>query len=121
MLAALRLPIQKIGDMKALDPGSLRSGGATWHLQMTEDGEYTRRKGRWLSAKIMEIYIQETAALMYLKKIPATSCEFVLKVAHLFPAVFSKVRHYSRLGLAPTAWFVLLQREDLDGTGEGGA
>lgn len=55
VLLALKLPTQKIGDMKALDPGSLRSGGATWHLQMTEDGEYTRRKGRWISAKVMEI------------------------------------------------------------------
>lgn len=35
VLQALKLPIHKIGDMKALDPGSLRSGGATWHLQMT--------------------------------------------------------------------------------------
>lgn len=120
VLLALRLPIQKFGDMKPLDPGSLRSGGATWHLQMTEDGEYTRRKGRWLSAKIMEIYIQETAALMYLKKIPAATCEFVLSIAHLFPVVFPKVRHYARLGLAPHAWYVLLQREDLECMGRNG-
>lgn len=41
VMNALKLPIQKIGDLKALDPGSLRSGGATWHLKMvsTPDGK----------------------------------------------------------------------------------
>ena len=83
VLSALRLPTQKIGNMKTLDPGSLRSGGATWHLQMTEDGEYTRRKGRWLSTKIMEIYVQETASLLYLKRIPETSRIFTLEMARI--------------------------------------
>ena len=30
-------------------------GGYTWHLQVTEDGELCRRKGRWLSQRVMEI------------------------------------------------------------------
>lgn len=113
VIAALRLPTQKLGDMKALDPGSLRSGGATWHLQMTEDGEYTRRKGRWISAKIMEIYIQEAASLLYLKRIPISSRDLVLVMAHLFPPVFTKVQLYLQLGIAPHAWHVLLRKEDL--------
>ena len=117
VISALRLPVQKLGDMKALDPGSLRSGGATWHLQTTEDGEYTRRKGRWISAKIMEIYIQESASLLYLKRIPISSRDFVLCMAHLFPPVFAKVQLYLRLGIAPTAWYVLLQKEVLGCTG----
>lgn len=110
----------KLEGMKALDPGSLRSGGATWHLQLTEDGEYTRRKGRWISAKVMEIYVQETASLLYLKRIPDAARELVLSVAHLFPTVFTKVCWYVKLGVAPSAWFILLQKEDLEATGRDG-
>lgn len=100
--------------MKALDPGNLLSGGATWHFQTTEDGEYTRRKGRWLSPKIMmENYAQETASLWYLKRIPCSSCDFVLMIAHKFPHVFTKVKFFASAGIATTAWFVLLQKEEL--------
>ena len=111
VLSALKLPVEKVGDMKALDPGSLRSGGATWHLQTTEDGEYTRRKGRWISTKVMEIYVQETASLLFLKKIPASSHDHVLMFAHLFPSVFRQVRRFATLGLAPSAWQVLVKEE----------
>ena len=120
VLTALKLPTQKLGDMKALDPGSLRSGGATWHLQTTEDGEYTRRKERWLSAKIMEIYVQESASLLYLKKIPPSSKELVLTFAHVFPVVFATVQRFLRLGIVPTAWYPLLLKEDLECMGRSG-
>ena len=33
LLRELHLPVTKYGDMKPLDLGSLRAGGATWHLQ----------------------------------------------------------------------------------------
>ena len=51
LLRELQLPLEKSGDMKPLDLGSLRAGGATWHLQVTEDSEYCRRKGRWINVK----------------------------------------------------------------------
>ena len=85
VLAALLLPLDRRGDLKALDLGSLRAGGATWHLAMTENSEYTRRKGRWLSSRVMEIYVQETSALLFLKRVPAPARERVLCLAALFP------------------------------------
>ena len=57
----------------------------------------------------MEKYIQETAALLYLKRIPPSSREFVLTFAHLFPFVFTKVQWYKQ----PEAWRVLLVKEEL--------
>ena len=119
VLQALLLPTQKIDTMKALDPGSLRSGGATWHLQMTEDGEYTRRKGRWISAKVMEIYVQETASLLYLNRIPPSARERVMCYAHLFPLVLARTKHLAKMGIVPSAWWLLLQKEELGVSGRG--
>ena len=45
--------------------GSLRPGGATYWLNLTEDAEYIRRKGRWVSSKVLEIYLQETAVATF--------------------------------------------------------
>lgn len=120
-LAALKLPVDKRYGFKPLDPGSLRAGGATWHLHMTEDGEYyCRRKGRWLSQKVMEIYGQETTALLYLKRIAPESRDLVLALAQLFPRVDELCRHYSSLRLPSEVWHVLLQNETLGRGGEAG-
>ena len=48
--------------------GSLRPGGATYWLQATEDSEYVRRKGRWISAKVFETYVQEAAVATFTQK-----------------------------------------------------
>ena len=60
----------------------------------------------------MEIYVQETASLLFLKRIPASSRDLVLLFAHLFPSVFRQVRRFATLGLAPSAWQVLLVKEE---------
>jgi hypothetical protein len=54
---------------------------------MSEDGEFCRRKGRWLNQKVMELYVQEAAALLYLKRIPAFIRQKVLAV--FWPEVLS--------------------------------
>ena len=38
---------------------SLRPGGATHWLAQTEDAEFVRPRGRWLSTRVLEIYLQE--------------------------------------------------------------
>ena len=64
LLAALWLPTGR------WHLGSLRAGGATWLLQTTEDAELTRRRGRWINAKMMEIYIQEIQATAFFVNLP---------------------------------------------------
>ncbi len=66
LLRAVGLPTEKRNGLKPLDLGSLRAGGATWTLQMTESGELCRRRGRWVSQKVMDLYIQEVSSLQYL-------------------------------------------------------
>jgi hypothetical protein len=34
-------------------------------LQLTENGDFVRRRGRWLNSKELEIYIQEVAVTTY--------------------------------------------------------
>eukprot|EP00435_Cladocopium_sp_Y103_P071384 s62_g37.t1 len=113
ILQELGLPTSRYNNMKPLDLGSLRSGGCTWHLQVTENAEYCRRKGRWLSSKVMEIYIQETTALLYLKKITTDSRDKVLAVASLFPAILARAQKLKDANVPTKTWFSLLHQEDL--------
>lgn len=114
LLSALLLPLSRSGNLKALDIGHLRAGGATWHLTMTEDSEYTRRKGRWLSSRVMEIYVQETTSLLFMKKISLQSRERVLELASLFPGLLVKAKRWNQLHLPPSLWRHLYHQEAWD-------
>ena len=71
---------------KALHLGSFRPGGATYLLQQTEDSELTRRRGRWASHKVMEIYLQEVASITLFPQLPQPVREHVLSLAQALPA-----------------------------------
>ena len=58
---ALGLPTVRSRTVVPYDMASLRGGGATFLLQKFEDSELVRRRGRWLSGRIMECYLQEIA------------------------------------------------------------
>eukprot|EP00435_Cladocopium_sp_Y103_P020656 s317_g5.t1 len=113
ILRELCLPVSKFNGMKPLDLGSLRAGGATWHLQTTEDGEYCRRKGRWATQKIMEVYVQETTALLYLKRIPDEGRNKVLAVANLFPTVLARSQTLLSARVPKEVWYTLHMKEGL--------
>ena len=52
VLTSLRLPVETVQGLKALDPGSLRAGGATFLINSTENGELCRRRGgRWANSR----------------------------------------------------------------------
>ena len=51
------------GGPHHLSWGSLRPGGATWLLRRYDDPELVRFRGRWTSARMLEIYVQEVGAL----------------------------------------------------------
>ena len=46
------LGVVRIDGSEIYNLSSLRPGGATYWLQCTEDAEYVRRKGRWISSKV---------------------------------------------------------------------
>ena len=56
---ALGLPTQRTPETVPYDLASLRAGGATFLLQQFGDTALVQRRGRWMSHRVMEIYLQE--------------------------------------------------------------
>lgn len=96
------------GAPRGLDLGSLRAGGATWLLQTTEDSELVRRRGRWLNARTMEIYIQESSALQFLPSLPESTRKLLLNAISIFPLVLAKFVAFDKSGIPSSAWRLLL-------------
>ena len=90
--------------LKPLDWGSLRAGGATWLLQTTENGELVRRRGRWLNQKIMEIYVQEVAALQFYPSLHSD----VMRALTAYPHVLAKAEYLGGLRLPSKLWYSFL-------------
>ena len=93
--------------MRPLDLGSLRPGGATYIMQMTESGDLVQRRGRWASFRIMSIYIQEVAAVSFLAKLPAEKRQHVLSVAACFPWTLQMAWQFVEASIPHKAWFFL--------------
>ena len=72
------------------DLGSLRPGGATFYLQQTEDSEFVRRRGRWLSSRVLEIYLQETTVNTYHQKLKTESRQKVQVLADNFSDILER-------------------------------
>ena len=105
LLRALALPTEGSSEMRALDLGSLRAGGATFIISSTDDSELCRRRGRWASMKMMDIYVQETMALQYMRHISAESRTRVLQMAHAFPAILSRAEQLASVAIPPSTWY----------------
>ena len=108
ILSVLGLAGSLPGAPRGLDLGSLRAGGATWLLQTTEDSELVRRRGRWLNARTMEIYIQESSALQFLPSLPESTRKLLLNAISIFPLVLAKFVAFDKSGIPSSAWRLLL-------------
>ena len=51
LLLAIVLHESSVPNLRGFDLGSLRAGGATWLMQMTENPDYVRRRRRWITNK----------------------------------------------------------------------
>ncbi|CAE7780608.1 unnamed protein product, partial [Symbiodinium sp. CCMP2456] len=103
----LELGCFKDSGLRPLDLGSLRAGGATWLLHATESGELVRRRGRWLNAKVMEIYVQEVSSVLFLSKLQDRVARRIVDTMQLFPAMLSQAELYEQFGYPPSSWFSL--------------
>ena len=109
LLKALQLDVLPPSVSRGLDLGSLRAGGASWLMITSEDSELVRRRGRWLTSKIMEIYVQEVSAIQFLPQLPLRTRLLVIEGAGLFPEVLQRVSFLHSCGIPETAWKYLLQ------------
>ena len=51
---------------------------------ISKDSELTRRRGRWVSSKIIEIYVQKAWAVQFLPRLPEVVKSKILQGAALF-------------------------------------
>lgn len=99
-LSRLGLPITTQGKAKPMTLASFRPGGATHLIAQTESAEMVRRRGRWASMRVMEIYLQEVSTSTYLNDIDVSAKDRVLRAMSVFPEV---------LKLATATAFVIWQ------------
>ena len=93
--------------IRSIDLGSFRAGGATYMLQATEDSELIRRRGRWASSRVMEIYLQEITASTYLPALPAEQKQKILVIASGFSAVLKQALVWTKAGISSNIWYRL--------------
>ena len=83
---------------------SLRPGGATFWLQKTEDAEYVRRKGRWLSTRVLEVYLQESVFATYTQKMTVESQSRVHHLCLHFNTILVKAIQLKHAYIPESAW-----------------
>ena len=103
------MPAERTDDYKPLDLGSLRAGGATWMLGVSENSEMVRRRGRWLNAKTMEIYIQEVSAVVFMSGLQQNVRDHILHLASLFPLILERCCNFKAAGIPNHAWYLLFK------------
>ncbi len=105
VMKAIGLPLTARGGMKPL-----RAGGATWLMQTTESSDFVQRRGRWINGRVMNIYLQETTALQYLKGLPQDSIDRLMFLAQAFPETLEKADLFTRCLIPTSSWFILFSR-----------
>ena len=111
LMSSLQLPTTSSPGQRCLDLGSLRSGGATFIILSTENGELCRRRGRWANAKMMEIYVQESMAIQYMSMIPSTTRHLVIEAASLFQRLLVSAQRFQEASIPTHLWYVLFSSQ----------
>ena len=109
VLGALKLPLSSYNGARPLELANIRAGAATWLIQVLENGDLLQRRGRWANRRMMEIYVQEMSALLYLRKVPLETKEQVLSVASSFLEVVQKAEIFLRAKIPVRSWHTLFQ------------
>ena len=109
LLSALQLPTSKTTSSRPFDLGSLRPGGATWMLHQTESPDYVRRRGRWLSNRTMEIYLQEVMVSTWIDKLQPKARQLIELCSGEFAVVIEHAISFLDTCIPPKTWFSLLK------------
>ena len=105
VLTWLGLPIKVVNQQKPLTLASFCPGGATYLIGLTESAELVRRRGRWLSWKVMDIYLQEVAASTFMTDIPT-----ILTAMENFESVLQLSVKFFNSGFPEKAWNLLFKQ-----------
>eukprot|EP00435_Cladocopium_sp_Y103_P056300 s620_g19.t1 len=88
----LLLPSRSDDTPKPMSLASFRPGGATHLITTTESAELVRRRGRWISNKVMECYLQEVESTTYLNEVSEACRARILKALAVFPLLLRQIR-----------------------------
>ena len=101
---AVGLNVSRTPSSSPYDLASLRPGGATFLLQQTEDSELVRRKGRWLSSRVLEIYIQEASVSTFQQKMSKRTYGRITELSDAFPTILEKAVFFLDAHIPDRAW-----------------
>ncbi|CAE7414009.1 Ttn, partial [Symbiodinium necroappetens] len=92
----------------------------TLRKRLDQDSELVRRRGRWASAKIMEIYLQEVSATVYLPSLPREQKHRVAQIAATFSGILQQAWAWTCQGIERNIWYRLWPEDDLHTPGNCG-
>ena len=78
-------------------------------LFQTENPEYVRRRGRWLSARVMEVYLQEVLVSTYVERLKPRTRELIELCSGEFTVILERSISFLKTGIPPKAWYSLLK------------
>ena len=79
-----------------------------------------RRRGRWVTTKVMELYLQEVLYTTYTERISETARNKIQNLAGVFPKVLEKTICFLKGAIPPQVWFRLFQADDNEELGREG-
>ena len=109
LLSAVGLSHGKCAKGRPYDLGSLRPGGATRLLNKTEDCSLVQRRGRWLSYKVMTIYLQEIAVATATQHMTEDARLRIEDLNSVFPEVLATALLFLEWKIPCKAWFLLFK------------
>ena len=111
LLNAVGLPCEKRDGKLPFSLGSLRPGGATFLLQACENSELVRRRGRWLSTRVMEIYLQEVLVVTFVRKLEPAVRAKLEALALGFESILQIAIRFLDTGVPTQTWHWLMKGE----------
>ena len=105
LCTALGVPASPGPSRPHLELASLRAGGATWMMLVSEDADLVRRRGRWLTHRIMEIYVQEVSALQFYPGLDVATKHNIMLALGAYPHVLEYAEYLHSLGLSTRLWY----------------
>ena len=98
------LGIVRIDGSEIYNLSSLRPGGATYWLQCTEDAEFVRRKGRWISSKVLEIYLQEASVATHTDQLSFETRSRIEELCSQFSRILKRSKFLKENFIPERAW-----------------
>lgn len=112
LLSCLKLPTKRVNGINPFTLGSLRPGGATHLLLETENSEHVRRRGRWVTMKVCEVYLQEVLYTTYTQKLNSDTRNRIQELASAYPETLQTALNFIASGIPARAWYTLFQARD---------